>query len=155
MYNKDGFSLIELIIVIAILGILMSIVFPLSGGFYSTIQEFNLDTASNELLSDMRLTQQKAISEGYYYNIYFNSSENSYMIYSYANMDNTVYKTKKLPVGIIFDKVRSTYRDNKISFNNRGKPLPFPCTIALKDISGRYRRITITVGTDYISLKKD
>lgn len=151
MYNKNGVTLIELIVVLAIISILMTVAVPL----YSMIGEFYLDTSSKELLVDMRLAQQKAMTEGYYYHIYFNSSNNSYMIYSYKDMNSCVYKKVNLPAGIKFDRIHSTYEENKISFDERGKPYPRPCTVALKDSGGHYKRITITVATDYISLKKD
>jgi len=153
MHNEHGVTLIELIAVVAILGILSCICVPCFGGFYYRLQEILLDTASKELLTDMRLVQQKASSEGYIYKIYFNKIENSYMIYSYKDMDNCIYKNVHLPAGISFDGTRSTYEDNMISFNSKGKPMPHPCTISLKNSLGQYKSITITVGTDYISIK--
>lgn len=153
MVNKKGFTLIELSISIAVMCIILysssSLVLDLS----SKKQEVLLDTASIELLSDMRLIQQKAMEEGCIYNILFNSTENSYMIYNYRNAQSIVYKNKKLPDCISFDSVRSTYSSNKISFNSKGKPLPYPCTVSLINKRGEYRRIVISIGTDYIGIK--
>jgi prepilin-type N-terminal cleavage/methylation domain-containing protein len=151
LYNKNGFTLIELIAVIAIIGMLALIILPRIGG--GSRQKLLLDTSTEILLSDLRLAQQLAWSENNTYHIYFDRFNKSYMIYSYRNMSNCLFKQVSLPGGISFDMIHSTYIDNKISFNGKGKPLPFPCTISLADSIGRYKRITITVGTDYISIK--
>lgn len=153
MNFKKGITLIELVSVIALITILSSICIPCYSGIYYRSQDIFLDIASNELLSDLRLIQQKAEAEDSIYHIYFNNMDNSYMIYSYKDMSSCVYKSKSLPHGIKYDNIRSTYQNNKLSFNSKGKPLPYPCTISLKNESGRYKRITVTVGTDYISLK--
>lgn len=153
MKNKYGLTLIELILVISLLSTFFCISVPCFGSLYKNGQKVLLETASKELLTDLRLAQEKARSEGLMYHVYFNEVENSYMIYSYKNMNNCIYKQKKLPEGISFDKIKSTYEECKISFNNRGKPYPRPCTISLKNRCGEFRCITIQVATDYISLK--
>jgi hypothetical protein len=42
-----------------------------------------------------------------------------------------------------------------LSFDRAGKPLPNPCTIIITNNLGQYKSITITVATDYISIKDD
>lgn len=153
MGNKNGASLIEMIYTLALLGIISCIAVPCISGLYNKSQEVFLDTGVKELLSDLRLIQQKSRDENTVYHFFFNKANNTYMIYSYADMTNCVYKNKKLPDGISFDSIHSTYKDNKVSFSSRGKALPYPCTISLINKIGQYRKITITVGTDYISLK--
>lgn len=153
MHKKNGLTLIELMCTLSIMGIIASAVLPCIGGLNMIYQNILLDTSIKELLSDLRLAQQKAKDEGYIYHVYFNSVQKSYMIYSYKDASNCVFKVKNLPSGISFDRVHSTYTNSKISFNSRGKPLPYPCTISLANSRGRYKKITITVGTDYISIK--
>lgn len=153
MYNKDGTTLIELLCSLAIIGMLSCIAVPCVGGLYRRSQELLLDAGAKNLLSDLRLIQQKAREEGSIYHFFLDNMNNSYMIYNYRDMSNCVYKNVSLPDGIRFDKSRSTYKDNKVSFNSRGKPLPYPCSISLVNSIGQYRKITITVGTDYISIK--
>lgn len=152
MRSKNGVTLIELITVLAVMSIVSSIAVPLIAN-YGRDQHMLLEVASKELLCDLRNAQEMARSRGYVYNIYFSDAESSYKIYCYSDMENPLYKKKILPRGIRFDKVRSTYKDNKLSFNSRGKPLPYPCTISLINGCGQYKKITITVATDYISIK--
>lgn len=153
MHNKKGITVVEMVAVIGVLAILASICIPCFGNLYKKSQDISLNTSTKELLCDLRLMQQKANSEDCIYHIYFNTLDNSYMIYSYRDMQNCVFKQKKLPAGIRYDNIRSTYQDNKISFNSKGKPLPYPCTVSLINNVGQYKRITITVETDYISIK--
>jgi len=153
MHNRKGFTTIELVYIIGLLAILGSLCIPFYRGIYYKSQDVLLDVCSKELLSDLRLMQQKAETEDCYYHIYFNNISNSYMMYSYKDSKSYVYKKRSLPYGIQYDNIRSSYQNNKLSFNGKGKPVPYPCTISLKNGSGRYKSITITVGTDYISLK--
>lgn len=153
MNYKKGATLIELVIVIGLLAVLAQICIPYFKGAGPDIQKMNLEMASKELLSDLRLSQQKAKSEGNIYHVYFDVANNSYKIYSYRDRQECVYKERKLPDGIFHDNVESTYSGSMVSFNSRGKPLPHPCTIALVNSFGERRLITIKVGTDYISLK--
>lgn len=153
MSTKKGFGLIETVICCAIICILMRSISPLLVNDIALRQETVLDSTANELLNDMKLAQRKAVEENRIYHIYFNSIEGSYMIYSYTNRGSSIQKYKKLPDSIHYDSIRSTYTDNKISFNTKGKPLPRPCTISLINDAGQYRRITISVGTDYVSIK--
>ena len=149
---KKGFTFVEIAISIAIASILLYC------SSYSLKNSFDLrnktllDSAASELLGDVKLAQMKAMEEGRIYHIYLNSLENSYMVYCFDNVSTKICKYKKLPDTIHYDKFRSTYKNNKISFNSRGKPLPYPCTVSLKDDSGEYRKVTISVGTDYIRI---
>lgn len=150
MKIKKGFIFVETAISIAIASILL---------FFSSFNLKNaidlksdilLDLSASELLSDIRLAQMKAMEEGRIYHIYLDSQKNCYRIYYFDNVDTKTYKYKKLADSIKYDKIHSTYEGNKISFNSRGKPLPYPCTISLKNDLGHYRKITISVGTDYV-----
>jgi prepilin-type N-terminal cleavage/methylation domain len=149
MFNRYGMTLIELIVCLAIIAILASVCVPYKKG----TESYNLETCSRELLSDLRLMQQRAMAEGNIIQVYFDSINNSYMIYSKINMIDYVYKNKKLPGGISFDKIRSSYDDNKVAFNEKGNPMPYPCTISLTDSSGDYRSIVINIATNYIYMK--
>ncbi|KPU44934.1 putative major pilin subunit [Oxobacter pfennigii] len=153
MNKKKGMTLIELISAIAIISIITGISMPLFNNFSYKNQHTMLDIAAKELLSDLRLAQSKARSEGYTYHVYFNRTNNSYMIYSYKNSYDNVYKNKKLPAGIGFDNIYSTYKDNKVSFNSNGHAVPYPCTVSLTNNFKEFRKITITVGSYYISIR--
>lgn len=150
---KKGFTLMELVICIMLISLVLSIESPFIFNYSSKRQDALLNETVYELMSDLRLYQQKAMTEGRMYDIYFNSIEGSYMVYTYIGMGNSVCKQKRLPGCVYFDSAHSTYSNNKVTFNSKGKPLPYPCTISLKNSSGQHMEITITVGTDYIGIK--
>ena len=154
MSKKNGFTIIELLVTLGIISIVSFFCIPFVSLLNYQKQDILLNTTCRELLGDLRLSQQKSITEGFIYNVFFNTIENTYMIYSYKDLNSCIYKFKKIPDGIKFDALRSSYSNNKVSFNSRGKPLPYPCTISLVNNIGHYMKITITVGTDYISIKK-
>ena len=152
---KRGFTLIELAVSLALISILLSVCIPIFTDYNKLKQSTFLDISSTELLNDLRLCQETAKYEGNTYNIYFNSAERSYIIYTRRNTYDYVLKIKNLPQGIRFDNIRSTYTKNMLSFDRRGKPLPNPCTIAIINNIGQHKSITITVATDYISIKDE
>ena len=60
MRNEEGFTIIELIILIAILGIMTAIAIPNIVGRMPTIR---VNSAARDLASGMRLARAKAVSE--------------------------------------------------------------------------------------------
>jgi prepilin-type N-terminal cleavage/methylation domain-containing protein len=153
---KRGFTFIELAVSLALISILLSVCIPIFKDYNRLKQSTLLDMSSIELLSDLRLCQETAKYEGDTCNIFFNSTERSYYIYIRRDTrDDHVVKRKNLPQGIRVDNTRSTYTKSMLSFDRAGKPLPNPCTIIITNNLGQYKSITITVATDYISIKDD
>lgn len=150
---KKGFSIIELIVSLSIISIISVCAIPCSKRIYEENLNNALKLSMNELLMDIKYTQKKAMTDGYICSIEINEDDNLYLITSFRDMKLYTYKKKVLPKGISFDKLNSSYSNKKISFNSAGKPLPYPCTIALKNKLNYYKEITITVGSDYISIK--
>lgn len=75
--RAEGFSLIELVIVIALLGIALSIAAP---SFREYIENLNLRSAAREIASDIFVTRERAISENRKYRIRFDRDAKSYSI---------------------------------------------------------------------------
>jgi type II secretion system protein H len=75
--SSKGFSLIELIIVIAILGIVSAIAAP---NFNKYRQNTNLKEAARDLASDISLYRQRAVAENLHYQIVFNQAANNYTV---------------------------------------------------------------------------
>lgn len=153
MAVKKGFTLIEVIVSMMLICIIISFEAPAAINLSEMRQQVLLDEAAAELLFDLRLYQQKSMSEGRIHHIYFNSKDNSYMVYTYKGLENCVLKRRKLPESIVYDSSNSTYKDSKLSFDSRGKPVPYPCTIALKNNKGKIKKIVVSIATDYIYLK--
>jgi prepilin-type N-terminal cleavage/methylation domain-containing protein len=66
--NKKGFTLIEVMVVVAIVGILSALAVP---SFKKFTAHQNLNGAARELFSDVRGARVAAIKEGVQYGIYF------------------------------------------------------------------------------------
>lgn len=151
MARNSGMTLMELLVCISIICILSCISIPLSG----LVQRSSLETATSELLSDLRLAQQRSIAEGYETTVYFNFKNSSYSVYNYKNASKNVYVQKKFPDGISFDTLRSTCETTGILlFNCQGHPAPKPCTVTVSSRDGNYKSIAIGIATDYIYIKE-
>ena len=119
MNNQRGFSLIELIIVVAILGIMGTIA---ASTFQSYVNNSNLRTAARDMASDMANTKQRAVSEGLTYRITISTGGNSYTI-TRVNADGTTTDmATKLPTAFGANlTINSTnYASNIITFQTRG-----------------------------------
>ena len=75
--QAKGFSLIELIIVIAILGIVSAIAAP---NFNKYRQNTNLREAARDLSSDISFWRQRAVADNVRYRITFNQAANNYTV---------------------------------------------------------------------------
>lgn len=58
--NKQGFTLVEMLLVLVIIGLLATIVFPNAAGI---VMNHNLDSTAKKIVSDLRQAQQLAISK--------------------------------------------------------------------------------------------
>ncbi len=102
MKTNKGFSLIELIIVMAIIGIVLAIASP---SFYKYRQNTALKEATRELAGDISLYRQTAIAQNVRYRINFNPSGSIYDSYtvqieSPANSGNYVNVSTKSPSSV-------------------------------------------------------
>jgi len=77
MVKKNGFSLIELLIVIAILGIVLGIAGP---NLFQYRHNVNLREAARDISAEMNLCRQRAIAENIQYRISFNFAGSQYTV---------------------------------------------------------------------------
>ncbi|MDK2824594.1 MAG: hypothetical protein PWQ67_2165 [Clostridia bacterium] len=110
--KQEGFTLTEMLLVLVILGILAALIFP---DAYSIINNHKLQSIAKELVSDMRKTQQLAISKERPFRMIFNDSasspSNTYYIKD-INKNETI-KEVQLPsdISIYLSKIIEFYPD--------------------------------------------
>jgi len=88
MVKKNGFSLIELLIVIAILGIVLGIAGP---NFIKYRENSNLKEVARDFSSDFLLYKQRASAENIHYRISFNMVANSYSVLKETALNSNIF----------------------------------------------------------------
>jgi len=131
--QAKGFSLIELIIVIAILGIVSAIAAP---NFNKYRQNTNLKEAARDLASDISYWRQRTVAENIRYRIVLNKSENSYSIQKatsaspgpedYADLVPPVTKyLSAISNQVIISDIAFSGTPPRIYIQSRGTIIPF------------------------------
>lgn len=144
--NSNGYSLIEIVIVIALLGLLSTVAFP---NFKKTMARYKLEVAAYELAQNIRLTQQKSISEGITYKIVFDlNQKNSYQMLSFGRG-----KFIELPSGIFFDWTTYSEVNKTLSFNPSGAPNQGG-TIAIVNGDDNTLYVIVSVATGRVRVAK-
>ena len=82
--KKKGFTLLELIFCIAILGILMAIGIP---SYVEYLPKYRANGAIRRLFTELQYAKMKAIADNNDYVVTFDTANNSYNIYNDANND--------------------------------------------------------------------
>jgi general secretion pathway protein H len=97
--DSRGFTLIELMVVLVLLGVLLAVAFPSIGGGMATVK---LKTSSREIAATLRLARSKAIREQQVYLVGFDLTKNQMELSS----ENLKYqKFFSLAEGISIEKV--------------------------------------------------
>ena len=113
--NRAGFTLIELLVVISIIGIIAGI----SWATLKTLQpSLKLGSIVRDLITDIRYSQQLAVTEQIDHGIRFSSSTNEYQLLRYGTTTEEVFK-KTLPNGINFQEIVG-FSNNEVIFNPYG-----------------------------------
>jgi prepilin-type N-terminal cleavage/methylation domain-containing protein len=154
--NKPGFTLIELIIVIAIIIILTGIAVPLSAGY---ITERNVYNAATQVQQDLLLAQSLAITHSSgasgWFEIYFYPSDNKYYVETTEDAKFTPPSTKSGKVitrqfnSVLKFSLSQSLLDSggKINFNNFGNPNPSGESIITIFNTSENKKINVTIST--------
>ena len=111
MLKNDGFTLIEICVVIAIIGIISAIAVP---NMISWREDAKLRDAAFNLRSDLELAKFRAIRENS--SVPLNFTANSYTF----NFSGDASRTRQLPAGVVIDLSHNPPPPNQ--FGGRGIP---------------------------------
>ena len=91
-----GFTLLELLIAIAIVAIIGAVILPV---YQSARPSLRLNTTARDLVADLRLVQQEAVTQQILHGIVFDVNTNQYRIINLV--DNATIKTVYIPAPVI------------------------------------------------------
>ena len=151
--EKSGFTLVEVVCVLAIIGIIMATVIP---AINQMTRVKKLDISVKALVNDLRFAKMYAVSRNVtsvfvrFKGDVSTGIYTGYKIYYPNNIQHPNLKDVLFNEGIIVDGWSSTFSnvsgENVIEFKNDGGVYP-ACTIVLKDsLSGEKKNITLTIG---------
>jgi prepilin-type N-terminal cleavage/methylation domain-containing protein len=114
-FSSRGFTLIEIIVVVALIAILSTIILP---DFKGSLRDYKLNFAARQMAQNIKLVQQKAMSEGIPWRVVFESSRNCYRI----NQGFKSWKQINLPDGVEFAYIG--FSEKTLTFYPSGAAVP-------------------------------
>jgi len=87
MRGKSGFTLVEMMVVIAVLGILTAIAIPT---YITWLPRLRVSSAARQLFTDLQYARMRAISENNDYKVEFDTGNNLYKVYDDAVLVKTI-----------------------------------------------------------------
>ncbi len=98
---SQGFTLVEVLVAIGIIIIVGSVSWA---GFVKYQPFLALSTASRDIATQLRLSQQLSITEQINHGIFFNTSTNEYQLKKFSTT-TIILLTKNLPIGVNFCEI--------------------------------------------------
>jgi len=143
MRNTSGFTVFELTIVLAILGIVASIAVP---SFSRWRGEAKMRSAVNIMRGDLEVAKSRAVRENDFVVVDFVAT--GYTIFIDDNANNSqdsgeqLLINRLLPAGVSIDLANTTFADNRTRFNGRGR-VGNQGVVTLVNSSGAEREIDV------------
>ena len=147
--SKFGYTLLEVIVVLALFAILLSIAVP-SSGLIASVRE---NDELNRFVRDIRDMRTNAIVENRIYTLTLNEANNNYKIHRFNPEKNLseLVRIVGLENGLVLQK--SGQEKASIYFKPSGAP-SLGTTIHLLDRKGQNIEISISPATGSVNIKK-
>lgn len=118
--TRRGFTLLELVVVMGLLVLIGSFTIPT---YQILLSQLQLSSAVDQVAEQIRLAQQKTVTEQSIYGVTFTSGSNSVPLFLYnsGNGTKTTQSTITLPTYIIIDTV-SFSGNSDVRFATSGAP---------------------------------
>ncbi len=119
--NCGGFSLIELLCTIAIMGVILSISYPSISAYFKFQSQLDVKTTSEQLLFDIRDVRQQNMSQpNTKYTLYVYGDH--YIIQKSSRALPITLKTVNAPNGVTFKSNIGNIESNGVYFSVTGAP---------------------------------
>ena len=149
MNNNKGFTIVELVVVLAILSIIMAISIP---NFSAWLPRNRIKTSVRHIYNDMNLARSRAVKDNTVAVIIFNIPNDTYTIFLDTSKNwaldagETIISTGGLEDDV--DIYLTTFPSNTYGFNNRGMsqpPLTGPYEVYLTNSSGLFMGVRVNM----------
>jgi len=146
--GKSGFTLIELIVTIAVLAIMASIAIPLFSGW---LPGYRLKTAARDVYSNIQLAKLEAVKRNTDCTVTIDTDQNKYDI----SLINKTVSLDEYGSGVVFEGPSTAFlTDAGVTFNSRGFASQHIFAYLTNNAKTAFYQIEVTTPIGTISLRK-
>ena len=136
MRRNEGYTLIEIMTVLAIIGILAGIIIPNVIGW---LPNYRLRSGAEEIQSTLQLARLGAIKQNTSSTVTFDTANHTFL----ATVSGQTIKRGEMPAGVLIDSITSP--SSQIQFDSRGMANESTGLILVKNIQGGIKTIAVNI----------